>query len=150
MTKELVSRAEFARRAGVNQSAITRACSGKLKTAVEGKRINARHPTAVWYIGRQEKMHAQPAAVGLDPLYEMAVEACITYGKWSPSALRKPLGIGSVRAARIWKTIEAAGLVPSMEERADGAVAPVEKPVIKGYAARNNNKKSFHKTTTRY
>lgn len=147
MTKELISGAEFARRAGVNQSAVTRACAGKLKDAVEGKRINASHPEAVRYVERRERMRAQPAAVGLDPLYEIAVEACITSGRWTASSLRKPLGIGSDRAVRIWKTIEAAGLVPPIEERAPIenrpplAIAAAEKPVVKGYAARNANKK---------
>lgn len=55
-TRQLVSCAEFARRAGVSSAAITQACKpGKtLAAARSGKRIDAAHPDAVAYIARRQ------------------------------------------------------------------------------------------------
>lgn len=142
--KNLVSRAEFSRRCGVNQSVVTRACAKKLKKAVVGKRINAVHPDAVAYQERQEMRHAPPAAEGLDPLYGKAVERCRETGRWNHTALRKPLGVGAKRAERIFKTMEAAGVVPSLEDQTPMAVAaapPPPPPVVRGTAALKENKK---------
>lgn len=129
MTKELITRAEFARRCGVNQSMITRACLKKLKKAVAGKRIDAAHPDAVAYLKRQELAHAPPVAEGIDPLYEKAIELCRATGRWTHTALRRPLGVGSERAVRIWKAMEAAGVIPAPEDQTPVAVAaapPIE------------------------
>lgn len=46
----LISRAEFARRAGVSRPAVTKACAGQLKAARHGKRIDAEHPAARAYL----------------------------------------------------------------------------------------------------
>lgn len=143
MTKGIISRAEFSRRCGVNQSMITRACAKKLKKAVVGKRIDASHPDAEAYLKRQELAHTQPVAEGLDPLYEKAIELCRITGRWNHTSLRKPLAVGAERALRIFKTMEAAGVIPSPEDQTPSTVTepPVEKPVVKGYAARNTTKK---------
>jgi hypothetical protein len=50
MGKELVTKAELARRAGVTGAAITKACNKSLKNAVEGGRIDVSHPSAIAYI----------------------------------------------------------------------------------------------------
>src|SRR5688500_5364570 len=50
MPARLVSRAEFARLAGVSRQAISKACSGPLKAACVGDRINIDHPAAAAYL----------------------------------------------------------------------------------------------------
>jgi hypothetical protein len=51
MEKELITKSEFARRAGVSASAVSQAAlKDPLKKAVEKKRINAAHPAAVAYL----------------------------------------------------------------------------------------------------
>lgn len=50
MAKRLVSKAEFARMAGISAAAVTKACRGILKPSVDGKRIDAAHPQAVEYL----------------------------------------------------------------------------------------------------
>lgn len=59
MTKKLVSRAEFARRAGVSGAAVTKACDSILKDALEGKRIDLAHPLAASYIESKAKKQTQ-------------------------------------------------------------------------------------------
>jgi len=53
MGQELISKAEFARRAGVSSAAITKACGKSLTAAVVGKRIDAGHPAALAYLDAQ-------------------------------------------------------------------------------------------------
>ena len=143
MKKELVSRAEFSRLAGVLAGTVSKICKNKLKKALVGKRINVAHPDAVAYLERQELKHAPVLVEGLDPLYEKAIEACRMVGRWTPGTLKKPLGIGSERSSRIFKTMEAAGAVPSLEDQTPMTVAaaPEKKPAVTGYTAKNANKK---------
>lgn len=46
----LISRAEFARRAGVSKAAITKACKHQLAPALDRDRIDAEHPAAAAYL----------------------------------------------------------------------------------------------------
>src|SRR5688500_9822128 len=50
MPARLVSRAEFARLAGVSRQAISKACGGPLRAACVGDRINIDHPAAAAYL----------------------------------------------------------------------------------------------------
>jgi hypothetical protein len=50
MTKRLISKAEFSRQANVSRMAVTKACAGALKAAVDGKSIDIDHPDAIAYI----------------------------------------------------------------------------------------------------
>lgn len=54
MGKLLVSKAELARRAGVSEAAINKACKVILKSAVDGKRLNINHPDVVQYLKRHD------------------------------------------------------------------------------------------------
>lgn len=56
----LISRAEFARRAGVSRPAVTKACAGQLKAAKHGKRIDCEHPAARAYLDGKPGRPAQP------------------------------------------------------------------------------------------
>lgn len=56
----LISRAEFARRAGVSRPAVTKACAGQLKAARHGKRIDAEHPAARAYLDGKPDRPARP------------------------------------------------------------------------------------------
>ena len=51
--KILVSRAEFARRAGVAASTVTKACKKALAPATSGRRIDVNHPAAIAYINKR-------------------------------------------------------------------------------------------------
>ncbi len=71
--RELISRSEFARRAGVSAAAVTKAANKKLKPACVGKRIDFNHAKAKEYIANQlgdttpsqeEKAKKKPSARG--------------------------------------------------------------------------------------
>ena len=51
--KILVSRAEFARRAGVAPSTVTKACKKALAPATSGRRIDVNHPAAIAFINKR-------------------------------------------------------------------------------------------------
>ena len=60
--KRLISRAEFSRQAGVSRVAVTKACTGALKDAVDGKSIDIDHPSAIEYIkSKRTKKTKTPA-----------------------------------------------------------------------------------------
>lgn len=60
--KRLISRAEFSRQAGVSRMAVTKACSGALEDAVDGKSIDIDHPSAIAYIkSKRTKKTPTPA-----------------------------------------------------------------------------------------
>jgi hypothetical protein len=61
MVKKLVSRSEFARRAGVSAAAVTKACNSTLKAALDGKRIDAAHPSAIAYLENKAAVQTAPA-----------------------------------------------------------------------------------------
>ncbi len=112
MVKKLVSRAEFARQAGVSAAAVTKACNNILKDAVDGKRIDAAHPSAVSYLEIKLRDQTPPPASGLDAIYEEAVEHCRTVDRYSVSGLQRHFKIGYNRAHRIITTMRANGLIP--------------------------------------
>ena len=112
MVKELIKRSEFARRAGVSAAAVTKACNTLLADAVEGKRINAAHPSAVAYLKDKENADIPSAATGIDPLYESAVEYCRANNCYSMAGLQKGLKIGYVRARAIIGLMKIANIIP--------------------------------------
>jgi hypothetical protein len=130
MVKKLTSRADFARRAGVSAAAVTKACSGALKPALSGKRIDAAHPAAVAYL--ESKSTAPAPADGIDPLYQDAVDHCTETGRWTASTLQRGLKIGYKRAQAIIALIEAAGV-----QQAE----PKKTPHVRGPAAAKETKK---------
>lgn len=153
MVKKLVSRAEFARQAGVSGAAVTKACNSILKDAVDGKRLDANHPSAVAYL--EEKVRAQtPApATGLDNLYEDAVVWCNEQGRYSTSSIQRHFKIGYNRASAIMATMRANGLIPAgmdpldktappaTQKKADPVVTTPAKPHVRGTAAAKEARK---------
>lgn len=104
MEKNLVSRTQFAKIAGITPSGVTKAALRDLEPAVSGKYIDAAHPAAVAFV---EKMARRPTpesagkVPGIDPLYEKAIEVCREHGKWGQDFLRAHFRIGAERAQRL-------------------------------------------------
>lgn len=111
MQKKLISKSEFARFVGVNPSTVTRLCSTLLKRAVVGKRIDAAHPDAIKYLERQELVKSEPAATGLDPLYETAVKFCQNRNVYSINSLQREFKIGWERAKKLIDIMTVNGMI---------------------------------------
>lgn len=114
--KKLLSRSEFATLAGVSPAAITKACKAALVPACSGSRIDAEHPAALKYVADRAAATTGGPAIGIDPLYEKAVSACIESGRYTARAIRSALSIGTDRSNRIFAQLKAAGLVPPPRE----------------------------------
>ena len=109
-----MKRTDFAALAGVNPSAVTRACLTRLRDAVIGKRIDAAHPCAIAYV--KEKQAARTAVAdnnGLDPIYYEAVAWCHQVQRYSSRGLRDNFKIGATRATAIVQLMRAAGEIPT-------------------------------------
>lgn len=159
MVKKLVSRAEFARQAGVSAAAVTKACSSVLKETLTGKRIDAAHPAAVNYLETKVRDKTPPPASGLDAIYEEAVAYCKTSGCYSASRLQREFKIGYNRATRIVHTMRANNLIPEGKDplipgsqqkpetvvikpgEIEAAVEKLKKPHVRGPAAAKETKK---------
>lgn len=143
MVKKLISRAEFARQAGVSGAAVTKACSSILKAATDGRRIDPDHPLCIKYLESKVRDQTEPAAIGLDPIYEQAVEYCRTENRYSGVGLQEQFKIGHKRAAKIIATMRATGLIPKPGTPVviEPAVAEIKKPHVRGAAAAKETKK---------
>jgi len=141
MVKKLVSKTQFAEMAGVSAAAVTKASKSGLSAAMEGKRVDAAHPDAVAYIENQERKRLLPAAPGLDPLYEQAIELCRETGNWGQNHLIRSLDIGRLRAKRIRTQMEAAGLVPDPTKAPPKPKPAPKKPHVRGTEAARETKK---------
>tara|TARA_R110000744_G_scaffold371350_2_gene482304 strand:- start:2026 stop:2880 length:855 start_codon:yes stop_codon:yes gene_type:complete len=148
MVKKLISRAEFARQAGVSGAAVTKACSSILKDAVVGKRLDAAHPAALQYLAEKELSQTAPAAIGLDPLYEPAVKFCLESGFYSITKIQREFKIGFDRAKSIIGVMNANGLINKKPETVvikpgeiEAAVEKLKKPHVRGPAAAKETKK---------
>jgi hypothetical protein len=127
MVKELVSKAEFARMAGVTAAAITKAMKNRITCAVEGTRIDAAHPDAAAYL-KEKTNQPTEAATGIDPLYEQAVAHCGNSGRYTASSIQRGLKIGYNRACHILATMKGAGMIPGEDNTTDVEPKPV-KPI---------------------
>ena len=141
MVKKLISRAEFARLAGVSGAAVTKACSSTLHPTLTGKRIDVDHPLAVEYLRVKARDKTPPAASGLDPAYEQAVAYCQRSGRYSTSGLQREFRIGYGRASRITQTMRANGLIPDDPEPVITEPEPKKIPHVRGTAAAKEAKK---------
>lgn len=134
MTAQLIKKSHFAELCGVSPAAVTVACRSRLKPALQGSRIDAAHPEAVAYREEHARKATPEPAAGIDPLYAEAVQLCEESGRWTANALRKPLGVGSARARRIFGMMQAAGVVPDPDApeppkpRAKPATPPAATP----------------------
>lgn len=106
---EIVTRAEFARMAGVSEAAITKAAGRKLAPAVAEHGINVQHPAAQAYLAQQ--IPREDVAEGIDSRYDDAVALCRELGRVSVRALEMNLKISRSRCQRLAAVIEAAGVM---------------------------------------
>jgi len=138
MTKNLISRSELARRAGVAPSSITHACSGAIKRACIGKRIDADHADVLAYLEHRKRATRDTLLDGIDPMYDEAVAVLRGIKKPTGNALRTPLGIGAPRANKLFAVIDAAGV---LEQQAPEPVIVATKPKPRGWVARRETMK---------
>jgi hypothetical protein len=146
--QKIVSKSKFSEIAGVNPSTVTRVCKTILAAAVVGKQIDSAHPDAVAYLEKQQHAATPPAAPGLDPLYQEAIEGCAETGRWSVTQIQKSCRVGYNRAARIMETMKRLGVVPTVvdaqefTETLKAFTEKARKPV--GAAAVKESKKHAH------
>lgn len=138
---EIVTRAEFARMAGVSEAAITKAAGRKLAPAVAEHGINVQHPAAQAYLAQQ--IPREDVAEGIDSRYDDAVALCRELGRVSVRALEMNLKISRSRCQRLAAVIEAAGVMnveapsPDVARGAEPTAEPVKnraKPAPKARA----------------
>jgi hypothetical protein len=138
---EIVTRAEFARMAGVSEAAITKAAGRKLAPAVAEHGINVQHPAAQAYLAQQ--IPREDVAEGIDSRYDDAVALCRELGRVSVRALEMNLKISRSRCQRLAAVIEAAGVMnveapsPDVAQVAEPIAEPVKnraKPAPKARA----------------
>lgn len=137
MVKKLISRSDFAAKAGVSGAAISKACKGPLLDAVEGKFIDLNHKSAIAYLESKKNGKTTPALEGIDSLYEEALEVCREAGRCSQTLLRDKLMIGSDRARKLVALIQNAN-IQDFEKPAAEKVKREEKarPYTRGTAAK--------------
>lgn len=137
MVKKLISRSDFAAKAGVSGAAISKACKGPLLDAVEGKFIDLNHKSAIAYLESKKNGKTTPALEGIDSLYEEALEVCREAGRCSQTLLRDKLMIGSDRARKLVALIQNAN-IQDFEKPAAEKVKREEKarPHTRGTAAK--------------
>ncbi len=141
MVKNLVSKYQFSVMAGVSAAAITKACSKALAGALDGKRIDANSQAAQDYLNRQTK---PPPKIGVDALYEEAVQTCQGADNYSANFLRRIYKMGNARAKRIVDTMRLNGVIPEKPEK----LPPQEKKQVqvtvkhvRGHVAAKETKK---------
>ena len=145
MAQKLITRAQFAELAGVSGAAVTKAAAASLKAATSGKFIDAAHPDALAYVKKQDRDKTPPAATGLDPLYERALEACQSANNWTIAHLVRTQKIGKVRARKLQAMLAATEVkdtpTPRREADLDSHIA-AKAPHVRGTAARKERRKA--------
>ena len=145
MAQKLITRAQFAELAGVSGAAVTKAAAASLKAATSGKFIDAAHPDALAYVKKQDRDKTPPAATGLDPLYEQALEACQSANNWTVAHLVRTQKIGKVRARKLQAMLAATEVkdtpTPRREADLDSHIA-AKAPHVRGTAARKERRKA--------
>ena len=145
MAQKLITRAQFAELAGVSGAAVTKAAAASLKAATSGKFIDAAHPDALAYVEKQDRDKTPPAATGLDPLYERALEACQSANNWTIAHLVRTQKIGKVRARKLQAMLAATEVkdtpTPRREADLDSHIA-AKTPHVRGTAARKERRKA--------
>ncbi len=142
MGQKLISRAEFARRAGVSAAAVTQACKTILKTTSHGKLIDLTHPEAVKYLEEKGIKQIEPLAPGIDPLWSEVVDFCAASGIYSIMGLRREFKIGDARATKLVTALRNGGLIPDKNKPAPKPPAEKKVPHIRGHQAAAAKKKA--------
>lgn len=152
MVKKLVSKAQFARLAGVSSAAITKAIKKNLGAAMIGKRIDINHQAAKKYL--ESPVQEIELVQGVDPLCQDAMNYCQSVNRFTASAISRHFKTGYARAQRILKMMGAGGvdiptlpdvIVPPMPKVKAPPPPPVPKvktpPLPKGVAVTVKTKK---------
>ncbi|MCH9712721.1 MAG: hypothetical protein K0U20_08875, partial [Proteobacteria bacterium] len=142
MVKELITKAELARRAMVTPTAVTKACKGILFDATEGKRIDANHASVRKYIADHTGGTTNEPATGIDELYEDAVRVCRENQRYTVSNISRKLKIGNARAKKIFAMMQAAGTDKPGPAPPPGATTTTATPVVSGQGKKNHTKKT--------
>lgn len=108
--KQLMTKSDFARLAGVSASAIGKACKNELADAVASGKIDVTHVATKKYLERRERASAPSITEGLDDRHNDAAAWCAQNSNYSGRALAKAIGIGRERATKIVNTLKLLGL----------------------------------------
>tara|TARA_R110002153_G_C13332612_1_gene498625 strand:- start:42409 stop:43290 length:882 start_codon:yes stop_codon:yes gene_type:complete len=131
MVKKTVSKAEFAKLAGVTPAAVTKAVLYKLAGAMVGNRIDIGHESAIDYISKKARANPKSGGDGVDILYDEALEKCEAAGNWSASFIQRELEVSYARASDLRDALKNQELKPEL------APEPIKaEPVKKKEAAR--------------
>lgn len=142
MVKQLISKAELARRAMVTPAAVSKACVGILNDATEGKRIDANHPEVRKYIAHHTGGTPETLGTGIDELYEPAIAVCRANQRYTVSNISRGLKIGQARAKKIFAMMQVAGTDKPGPAPPPGATTTTAKSVVSGTRKVNHTKKS--------
>lgn len=137
--QKLTSKSKFAKLARVNPSTVTRLSDTILKAAIVGKQIDAGHPDAIKYLEDRDRVQTAPAATGLDPLYEEAVDLCQNAGRYSISFVQRACGVSFGRAKKLIEIMRVNGLIP--EKSNESPPSPPVTTKLRGQAVVKENKK---------
>jgi hypothetical protein len=128
MQKTLISKAKFAKQAGISASAVSRLCKNKLAPTMEGVRINTSHPVAIAYLMKSETL------VPEDQELKLAAVACQKVGVWNAVAIKDGMCVPRAKSRELIARLKDMDMIPSD--------APTRKrAVLTGGAAANENKK---------
>lgn len=144
MGQKLVSRAEFARMAGVAAPTVTKMCKAGLKDAVVGQRIDLEHPDVKKYFAKRDRAHADEQAQKVDPLFKEAAALAKKQGRCGVRFFEENLPIGRARAKKLKDLVEAAGYGKPPEKEPEPEPEPMpepKEPNLRGWNARNEAKK---------
>lgn len=133
-----LTRAEFARLAGVSEAAITKAAKGALAAAVTAHGVDTNHPAAQLYLAAQ--VPPLDVVEGVDELYDEALAYCREIKRVSIRAIEAKFKIPRSRCQRIAAVITAAGIdvttaAPPQPERKQARGKPrtkAERPPVEG------------------
>lgn len=135
--RKLSTMKDFADRAGVNRSSVTRLLQ-RHPDARSGDLLDMAHPAVVAYLEKKDtrarvETKASPAGnpVAIDPIYDAAIEFCQARGTWTARAIRTEFGIGGERATRLYAALHLAGIRPDKslkQPRAEPKPEPAPEP----------------------
>lgn len=141
MTQFLMSKADFAVKAGVGRSTISEACKGTLGPAIVDGRIDANHPRARAYLQKHKAKQALKDDPDLDPLFEEVVKRGLAEeAQFSARWIKSNFPVGYNRAVKIREQIAKHGVLPDdaapmltplkVERKPRTPAAPVDVPEV--------------------
>lgn len=145
MVKELVSRSEFARRANVGATAISKGCKTFLAPCCVGAKIDVNHPVAAEYLqSHAPENQPQEPASGIDPLYQAAVDKARELGQLSIRMLKRELHVSTERARELVQLITASKVLDkppakpiTVNFNSKGRISSIDSTMLGGDKFRN-------------